>query len=214
MKNKKIKIAVGCIAAAAVLVFGLMVSKGVIVLDRSAERGFENSIKWKDSTYIPVSGKYHEGKTLARTKDGLDINEVEEDDSNTFLVARSFLDQWLVVREDYAIPKSGKITKAYWNNDLIEDETFLTAVEELIEKAEADFVYDNSEGDIYQYKGDDVMRELVVAYEGCPVPTNYMGYMGAVDGKWCITVGDHNAEQVGCYSIPDEYIPILEKFWK
>ena len=39
--------------------------------------------------------------------------------------------------------------------------------------------YDNSKGDIYQYKGDDVMRELVVAYEGCPVPTNNLGYMGA-----------------------------------
>lgn len=214
MKNKKLKITIGCIAVAAVLVFGFMVSKGVIVFDHSAERGFENSVKWKGVTYIPVSGEYTEGKTVARTKDGFDINEVTADDSNTFLVVRNFLDQWLVVREDYSIPKSGKITRAYWNNKFTDDEEFLGAVTEITERAKADFVYDNSEGDIYQYKGDDVMRELAVAYEGCPVVTNYIGYMGTIDGKWCITVGYRNAEQVGCYSIPDEYITILEKYWK
>ena len=213
MKNKKLKITFGCIAVAAVLVFGFMVSKGVIVFDRSAERGFENSVKWKGITYIPVSGEYREGKTLAGTKDGFDINEVEEDDSNTFLVVRSFLDQWLVVREDYSIPKSGKITRAYWNSKFTDDEEFLKAVTKIIERAKTDFVYDNSKGDIYQYKGDDVMRELVVAYEGCPVVTNYIAYMGTIDGRWCITVGDHRKEKTDCYYIPDEYVPVLEKYW-
>ncbi len=213
MKNKSLKIWLGCIAVAVIAVFALMVSNCVIVFDHSAERGFENSVKWKGVTYMPVSGKYKEGKTIAKTKDGFDINEVEGDNSHTFLVMRSFLDQWLVVREDYVIPISGKITRASWGLKLIEDEEFLTAVEEIMEKATADFVYDNSKDDIYQYKGDNVMRQLLVAYEGCPVPTNYIGYMGTIDGKWCITVDDHGKDKIDCYYIPEEYISFLEKYW-
>ena len=213
MKSRKLMIWFGCIVVALVAIFALMVANGIIVFDHSAERGFENSIKWKGVTYMPVSGKYKEGKTIAKTKDGFQINEVEGDDSHTFLVMRSFLDQWLVVREDYVIPISGKITKASWGLRFIEDEDFLTAVEEIVEKATADFVYDNSENDIYQYKGDNVMRELLVAYEGCPVPTNYVAYMGLSDGRWCITIGDYVKEKIDCYYIPDEYIPILEKYF-
>lgn len=213
MKNRKLMIWLSGIVVALVAIFALMVANGIIVFDHSAERGFENSVKWKDVTYMPVSGKYKEGKTIAKTKDGFQINEVEGDESHTFLVMRSFLDQWLVVREDYVIPISGEITKASWGLHFIEDEDFLTAVEEIVEKATADFVYDNSENDIYQYKGDNVMRELLVAYEGCPVPTNYVAYMGLSDGRWCITIGDYGKEKIDCYYIPDEYIPILEKYF-
>jgi hypothetical protein len=213
MKSRKLMIWFSGIVVALVAVFALMVANGIIVFDHSAERGFENSVKWKGVTYMPVSGKYKEGKTIAKTKDGFQINEVEGDDSHTFLVIRSFLDQWLVVREDYVIPISGEITKASWGLHFIEDEEFLTAVEEIVEKATADFVYDNSENDIYQYKGDNVMRELLVAYEGCPVPTNYVAYMGLSDGRWCITIGDYRKEKIDCYYIPDEYIPILEKYF-
>ena len=213
MKSRKLMIWLSGIVVALVAIFALMVANGIIVFDHSAERGFENSVKWKGVTYMPVSGKYKEGKTIAKTKDGFQINEVEGDDSHTFLVMRSFLDQWLVVREDYVIPISGEITKASWGLRFIEDEDFLTAVEEIVEKATADFVYDNSENDIYQYKGDNVMRELLVAYEGCPVPTNYVAYMGLSDGRWCITIGDYRKEKIDCYYIPDEYIPILEKYF-
>lgn len=213
MKSRKLKIWIGCIAVAVIALIGLMIAKGIIVFDHSAERGFENSVKWKGVTYIPVSGKYREGKTVAKTKDGFDINEVEGDDSHTFLVMRSFLDNWLVVREDYVIPISGKITRASWGLKHIEDEEFLSAVAEILEEREADFVYDNSKGDIYQYKGDDVMRELVVAYEGCPVPTNNLGYLGTIDGKWCVTVGRYQKDKIDCYYIPEEYIPTLEKYF-
>lgn len=213
MKNKKLTILLGCLVAVVAL-FTLMVSKGIIVFDYSAEHWGENDIKWKGSKYVSVSGKYHEGKTIARFKEGnCRINEVEEDESHTFVVVRSFLDQWLVVREDYEIPKSGKITKAYWNLKFIEDEEFFETVSELAEKATSGFAYDNSNNDIYQYKGDDVMRELTVAYEGCPVPTNYLGYMGTMNGRWCMTVGKHTGKEINCYYIPDEYIPILEKYW-
>lgn len=213
MKNKELKILLGCLVTI-VLLFSLMFSKGVIVFDHSAECWGENDIKWKGVKYVSVSGKYHEGKTIAKFKDsGFRLKETREDDSHTFVVVRSFIDQWLVVREDYEIPKSGKITKAYWNLKFIEDEEFFETVSELVEKATSGFVYDNSNNDIYQYKGDDVMRELTVAYEGCPVPTNYLGYMGTMNGRWCMTVGKRIGTMFDCYYIPDEYIPILEKYW-
>ena len=213
MKSKKLKILIGCLVVV-VAIFAVMVAKGIIVFDHSAERGFENSIIWKSVRYEPVPGVYKEGKTIAKVKDsGLSINEVEEDDSHTFVVVRSFIDQWLVVREDYDVPKSGEITKAYWAHQLIEDDEFFSAVTKLMQQSTPDFLYDNSNDDIYQYKGNDVMRQIVVAYENCPVPTNYLGYIGTMDGKWCMTVSDYRKDKIDCYYIPDEYIPVFEKYW-
>ena len=213
MKSKKLKITLGCIAVVVIALLGLMVANGIIVFDHSAERREASDMTWKGVNYYSVYGKYREGKTIAKTDDGFNICEVEGDDSRTFVGMRSFLDNWLLVREDYVIPIDGEITRAYWDMTFIEDEEFLSAVTEILEKREADFVYDNSKGDIYQYKGDDVMRELVVAYEGCPVPTNYLGYMGTIDGKWCITVGNYQKDKVDCYYIPEEYVEILAKYW-
>ena len=67
------------------------------------------------------------------------------------------------------------------------------------------------------------MRELWFAYEGCPVATNYMGYMGKVNGEWVITTeifqttesDDPSPPQysVSCYKIPSEYWDILSKYF-
>ena len=213
MKTKKSKIILGCIAVVVVTVFGLMVANGIIVFDHSAEHIFENDIKWKGVNYYNVYGKYREGKTIAKTNDGFHICEIEGDDSHTFVGLRSFLDNWLLVREDYVIPIGGEITRVCWNLNFIEDEEFLVAIADILEQRTPEFVYDNSKGDIYQYKGDDVMRELVVAYEDCPVPTNYMGYMGTIDGRWCITVGNYQKDKIDCWYIPEKYTEVLEKYW-
>lgn len=212
MRSKKLKITLSCIAVVIALL-GIMLAKGIVVFDHSAQRIGENDITWKGVNYCAVYGKYREGKAIAKTNDGFNICEVEGDDSHTFVGLRSFLDNWLLVREDYVIPIYGEITRVYWNMNFIEDEEFLSVIAEILEKREADFIYNNSKGDIYQYKGDDVMRELVVAYEGCPVPTNNLGYMGTIDGKWCITVGNYQKDKIDCYYIPEEYIPNLEKYW-
>lgn len=213
MKNKKLKITLGFVAVVVIALFGLMVANGIIVFDHSAVRKEVNDITWKGVNYFAVYGKYREGKTIAKTKDGFQICEVEENKSHTFIGLRSFLDNWLLVREDYVIPIYGEITKVYWDLKFIEDEEFFSAVAEILEEREADFVYDNSKGDIYQYKGDDVMRELVVAYEGCPVPTNHLGYMGTIDGRWCITVGNYQKDKINCWYIPEKYTEVLEKYW-
>ena len=83
----------------------LIISLRIIGLNYSAEsRG--NDIYWDGHLYVECGdsefgGEYHEGKTLARTSDGWDINEVEEDTSHIFIVKRSFLDNYLCVRVDY-----------------------------------------------------------------------------------------------------------------
>ncbi len=212
MKNKKVKILLGCLVAV-VAVFAYMAATGLIVVDHSAERGFENSIIWKGVKYESVSGKYNEGKTIAKVKDsGLSINEVEGDDSHTFVVVRSFIDQWLVVREDYNIPKSGKITKAYWSYQFIEDEKFLNAITEMITKVKPDFEYDTEDREIFEYTDNQNMKELYIAYEDCPVPTIYLGYMGVIDGEWYLTVGKGNDTKIYCYTIPDEYSDVFDEY--
>lgn len=213
MKNKKLKILLGCLIVIAVAVFAVMVSTGTIVFDHSAERGFENSVTWKGVKYVPVSGKYNEGKTVAKVKDsGLSLNEVEEDDSRTFVVVRNFIDQWLVVREDYNIPKSGEITKAYWSYQFIEDEKFLNTIEEMITKVKPDFEYDTEGREIFEYTDTQNMKELYIAYEDCPVPTIYLGYMGVIDGEWYLTTGKGNGDTVYCYRIPEEYSTIFDEY--
>ena len=92
----------------ALAVITFLFATGIIVLDHSAQRGFENSVTWQGHTYVeyPYNG-YHEGRTLAKTTDGLRINAVKEDPTHTFIVLRSFTDQWLLVREDYIVPTDG-----------------------------------------------------------------------------------------------------------
>ena len=102
--RKKLLIFFSVIVAIGIFLF----ASGILVLDHSAQRGFENSVTWGGHTYVEYSySGYHEGKTIAKTTDGLRINEIDEDPTHTFIVLRSFLDQWLLVREDYSIPSDG-----------------------------------------------------------------------------------------------------------
>ena len=79
----------------ALAVIVLLFASGIIVIDHSAQRGFENSVTWRGHTYVEYPyNEYHEGRTLAKTTDGLRINAVKEDPTHTFIVLRSFLDQF------------------------------------------------------------------------------------------------------------------------
>lgn len=59
---------------------------------------------WRGSKYISTPGTYEEGATIAITRDGWDINEVVGDRQHNYVVIRSFLDQYLLIREDYIAP--------------------------------------------------------------------------------------------------------------
>lgn len=218
MKKKSVMAALcTMIMLGALLLF--LIGNGVIVFDHSAQRRGEG-VFWQGVRYVPCSGAYSEGKTIAKTNDGWSINEVEEDDTHTFVVLRSFLDDCLLVREDYHIPTEGALTKAVWGGKAIHDEQFLSALSDLLRNAVSDFSYE-TEG-IFQSAEGQQMRYLSGAFEGCPVATQNLGYMGTINGIWYITTeiaedqynedGSPKAYTVWCYTIPSEYIAILEQY--
>lgn len=206
------------VAAVTALVLVLM-HTGVLLFDRSAERQGEG-VYWNGVVYQPCAGEYTEGKTIAKTTDGSRINEVEEDDTHTFIVLRSFLDQYLLVREDYAIPSSGEITTVFWNGEEIADAAFRDAVTAILSVAETDMEY-VTDG-IYQLTGGQHMRPLFVGYQNCPIGTEFKGYMGQINGQWVITTdiaddrtnvdGSPKSCTVGCYTIPPTYHEILNQY--
>ena len=217
--KKSWRIAIFCLLFVLVTI-AILWKYDVFVFDR-AEIVNSEQVVWNGKEYSPVSGEYTEGKTIAKRKDGnWEINSVEEDPSRIFIVARSFLDQYLMVADDYIIPTAGKLTVAAWNGDYITDVAFLEAVSKIEAERTTSFTYE-TEG-IYQLTDDQKMRELYFAYEGCPVATNFKGYMGKVNGKWVITTdisqdtrnpdGSPKAYEVGCYVIPGEYAEIIDDY--
>lgn len=208
MKGKLSKKAVVCLCVGFVIVIGVLAllwHRGVFVTDRSAAV-YAESMEWKGQDYSQISGEYTEGRTIAKSEDGSwKINEVKEDPSHTFVVARSFLDQYLYVSDDYTIPTSGKITKICWNREYIEDEEFIKALSEIDAAKTTSFAY--STETIYELKDNQRMKKLYFSYEGCPVATVYKGYLGKINGEWAITTDG------GCYLIPDTHSQILEKYF-
>ncbi len=202
-------------------VFVLLWNSGALVLDRSAKVGFEGMV-WKSKSYSTISGKYTEGRTIAKSEDGSwDINEVKEDSSHTFVVARSFLDQYLYVADDYMIPTSSKITNVCWDGEYIKNKDFLEALSQIDIAKTTSFYYETEAISIFN--DNQRMKALYFAYEDCPVATINKGWLGKINGNWVITTyisSDQNNEdgspkpyKVGCYSIPDKYSQILEIYF-
>ena len=187
------------------------------VFDRSAQI-HANHATWKGRNYSPISGQYSEGKTLAKDKDsGWKIIEVEEDPSHTFISIRSFLDDYLMVADDYEVPTSGELTTAYWNRTYITDTEFLHAVSQIAAQRTTSFTY-KTDG-IERLTDTQQMKKLYFAYEDCPIATNYIGYLGKVNGEWVMTTEISQADYpnpyfVSCYKIPEEYWDILSEHFR
>lgn len=206
------------------VVMGVIVFKlweaGDIVFDHSAEVQADH-VTWNEKEYSSISGDYTEGRTIAKDKKGWDINMVEEDPSHTFIVVRSFLDQYLMVSDDYLVPTSGKLTTVSWYGTYISDPLFIDAISKIEQDKTTSFTY-QTDG-IFALTENQHMRSLYFAYENCPVATNYKGYMGKVNGEWVITTyisqdqrnedGSPKLYSVSCYVIPEEYWDILSKYF-
>ncbi len=192
------------------------------VFDYSAEFFSSERMIWDGKEYSAISGDYTEGRTIARDKNGnLHINTVEQDPSHTFVAVRSFLDNYLMVADDYAVPEAGELTTVSWNGEYITDTEFLNALAKIEDEKQTSFTFE-TEG-IFRWTENQRMRRLYFAYENCPVATNFKGYMGKVNGKWVITTyisqdvvnedGSPKPYSVGCYEIPEEYWDILSKYF-
>lgn len=195
---------------------------GIIVFDY-AEFVAREYVRWNGREYSLIGGEYSEGKTVARDKNdfSMKIKEVNEDPSHTFIVVRSFLDQSLLVADDYEVPTSGELTTVCWDEKYIKDSQFLEAVSRIYSERKALFSY--ATDGIWIEDENHKMEALYFAYDGCPVTTNFIGYMGKVYGKWAITTyisndtrnpdGSPKEYRVDCYEIPEEYGEILSKYW-
>ena len=208
-----------CVLAALILVF--LWRGGALVGDHSA-RLEGNKLVWNGRVYESSGGcQYTEGRRLATTEDRKwQIIAVREDPSHTFVVVRSFLDHYLYIAQDYAIANKGTITQIAWNGTYISDPAFLAALTQIEQEKTTSFVHETS--GIFVLNEQQQMKTLYFAYEGCPVATEYRGYLGRIDGQWVITVdistdqrnpdGSPKVYDVSCYRIPEEYHRILEDF--
>lgn len=194
--------AAAVIAAVVALAFVWAFSTGLLVLDHSATRVGEG-FRWKGNLYIPCSFDCAEGRTIAMTDDGWRINAVEEDDSRTFLVLRSFLDEYTCVREDYVIPREGTLTALFWDGHRYDDPELVA----VIAVAMADFSPEMTVTDdhIESITDNRHLNSLRFCYEGCPVGVSVApGYhFGLLDDRWVLA--RRAAGQTPEYGVPMIY---------
>lgn len=193
---------------------------GAFILIRTADANLEHTT-WNGKEYSPIGGVYTEGRTIAKGKDSWTIDAVREDPTHTFIVVRSFLDQNLMVSDDYTVPTAGELTTVSWNGVYISDSRFLEAISKIEAEKTTSFTY-QTEG-IFVHTENQYMEEIYFAYENCPVATNFKGYMGTVNGEWVITTeisqdtrnedGSAKLYPVSCYRIPSQYWDVLSQYF-
>ena len=194
---------------------------GAFILIRTADANLQHTT-WNGKEYSPIGGKCTEGRTIARGQDSWVIDAVKEDPTHTFIVVRSFLDDHLFVADDYTVPTAGELTTVSWDDTYISDPLFLEAVSKIEEEKTTSFTYQTEA--IFMHTENQFMEELYYAYENCPVATNFMGYMGKVNGEWVITTeisqdtrnedGSAKLYPVSCYRIPSQYWDILSEYFE
>ena len=222
MNPTKRFVKIGLLVLIVIGLFCALIFGGVIVFDHSAVLNSEE-LRWNGNTYISCSGMYSEGKTIAKTSDGIyEINEVKEDPSHTFVVVRSFLDDSLYVRKDYHIPKSGDAVTVYLGGNKIEDTSFLDAISQIYSSDED--TVEVASADIHLKTDTQDMRSVHVAFKDCPIAV-FMGYLGKIDGEWIVITDPPNQLEVNdnggigiphkteCQKINLKHIPILEQYF-
>ena len=190
-----------------------LLSRGIIVFDHSAQRAGEG-FRWKGELYIPASAAdYTEGKTIAKTTDNWQLNIVEEDESHTFMVMRSFLDQWLCVREDYECPKDGNVTAVYIDGKKIDNAELAAAAQYMLENfaPEREYAVESIRHDTETQQ----MSDISYCFEGCPVGIDRSGdHIGRIYGEWVLARRDGEIGGLRKYqlcAVTEEYTEILAK---
>lgn len=191
--NKK-KIALPIVAAAIVIISVCAMGIHCLLLHKEGFVGVERvQIDGVDYRYADIvySG---EGKTIAFIDDW-EVNEIPEDSSNTFVVVRSFLDQYPIVRADYEIPESGRVSCAYIG-DTMERTTDKDLLKALTDILQADYTGGKEIFLLSDMGSLGNFQHICVGYEDCPVGTdNSIYYIGIVDSRWVVIFRDELGER-------------------
>ncbi len=197
--------------------------------DTSAEytHGYDettSAIKWNGKKYVydrdlnPYYA-FDSGKAVARLGEyGKSIYEVSGDGGRNFLITISFPEgSDLYIANDYVIPEEGEVTAVYIDGNKLVDAKLLDALEK---------IYSEDHGNTFLYKvsgnffHDEKIEVTTVhlSYEGCPIGSDYKGYLGRVDGKWCYFYDDPiytatQKETIPCFEIDEDLIPIIEEYF-
>ena len=178
MTKKRIILGVIGVIALSVITFALI---SYFSIDRTAEIGFENSFVIKGERYIATSiGYTEEGKIIAKA-DNFKIKEIPEDKDHNFLAVRSFLDNWIIVRESYVIPTEG--------------DSFVVKTENMFEMSSA------TESIRVGYE------DCPVGTDWIGVIGNINGFLVFVDRE---DMKDEDDLQYTCYVLKDEYQALLK----
>ena len=179
-------------------------------IDNTAQRAEERNFIIKGEKYIGIPiGFTEEGKIIARA-DGFDIMEIPEDKNHNFLVVRSFLDDWTIVRESYVIPTEGEVGVAYlWRERVTEGIKWDMVQSILNNDFQGDFTIMAEAKS--EYGATDVMnivKSIRIGYEDCPVGTDWIGCFGNINGKLVFIKVDDYVDgdlKYTCYILKDEY---------
>ncbi|MBQ3099488.1 MAG: hypothetical protein IJC50_00710 [Clostridia bacterium] len=217
------------ISLAVVMTVDYLKYEGIILpKDRSAQEShnhYNHTITWKGKIYklcdydFIYDVKYNRGKAVTQCSEcGNVLYEISGDSNHDFLVDPCFNERDdLYVSEDYVIPTEGEITAVYVNGRKVTNKKLLDAIEKMYSADDSDFfLYDVEEN--FYHDHNIFAKKVNLSYEDCPVGSEYKGYIGKVDGKWCYFhdypgFRVNQKETIPCFEIDEELIPIIDKYF-
>ncbi|MBQ9086057.1 MAG: hypothetical protein IJY47_02600 [Clostridia bacterium] len=169
-----------------VILLCCLASCGLFV--KEAERAEERNFIIDGEKYIGTSIGYTEqGRRIAKA-DSFDIMEIPEDKDHNFLVVRSFLDDWTIVRESYVIPTEGGVSVAYLGRERVADGVKWNMVQSILNQDfQGEFTIaaevQNKHENEFTTNVMNAVKSIKVGYEDCPVGTDWIGSFGNINGK-------------------------------
>ena len=159
-----------------------------------------DGIRYRETFFV-----YEETSERIASVNGWDIMTVKGDSSRVFLVAGSFLDSRLFVRDDYSVPADGTITSVYFQNTRHTDPAICTLIASLTKELP---------GESFTVRADYLrVKDVRVSFDGCPVGTCFVGAVGIVNGYFVYvadsapvygTDGQRAERDFLCYVLTDE----------
>ncbi|MBE6560379.1 MAG: hypothetical protein E7662_04580 [Ruminococcaceae bacterium] len=162
-------------------------------------------------TYIHKEFDYTETDRTIAYVDGWTVSTIKEDPSRTFLRVRSFLDGYGYMREDYEIPTEGEITVIYLDDRHRYTSRRMCGMIADLQANPPQETFTIRTDAIYRYT-----KSVSVGYEDCPIATDFVGYLGQINGEWVFIFPTEIRYDNGyverdfvCHIIPEKYDSVL-----